>query len=297
MRPSALIARGRELASGARDRGRTLAFSLGLLWRHARLPALLLLAMSILSGAAAPLVVRAVNGLIDVLAEASGTPAVVLSAALPWLLVLVAGFVLRGVDEAGSTYLGDVTRERLHSGIQGRLLGQAASLPLITFERPEYYQKAHAGEGALADSGIELTAISQLVVGATGIAGLLFLFAEAHWVLPVVLVATVALRLVHRRPGEPPRDPPGACRLATQARRRLLGRPAHQPRRGRRAAPHGTGRAADRTVAAAPERVLRRLRPAHGGGGRSSTWSSSRCRSWWAGSRCWSSCSLPCGAC
>ena len=195
MRPSALIARGRELASSARDRGRTLSFSLGLLWRHARLPALLLLAMSILSGAASPLAVRAVNGLIDALAEASGTPAVVLSAALPWLLVLMAAFVLRGVDEAGSTYLGDVTRERLHSGIQSRLLKQATSLPLITFERPEYYQKAHAGEGALADSGIELTAIAQLVVGATGIAGLLFLFAEAHWVLPVVLVATVALRL------------------------------------------------------------------------------------------------------
>ncbi len=195
MWPSALIARGRELASSARDRGRTLSFSLGLLWRHARLPAVLLLAMSILSGAASPLLVRAVNGLIDALAEASGTPAAVLSAALPWLLVLLAAFVLRGVDEAGSTYLGDVTRERLHSGIQGRLLGQAVSLPLITFERPEYYQKAHAGEGALADSGIELTAISQLVVGATGIAGLLFLFAKAHWVLPVVLVATVALRL------------------------------------------------------------------------------------------------------
>ena len=233
MRPSALIARGRELASGARDRGRTLSFSLGLLWRHARLPALLLLAMSILSGAASPLLVRAVNGLIDALAEASGTPAVVLSAALPWLLVLLAAFVLRGVDEAGSTYLGDVTRERLHSGIQGRLLGQAASLPLITFERPEYYQKAHAGEGALADSGIELTAIAQLVVGATGIAGLLFLFAEAHWVLPVVLVATVALRLF----------------VAAQASRRVIDQEhADSPRK--RAADYWAGLLTSRDAAA-----------------------------------------------
>ena len=71
----------------------------------------------------------------------------------------------------------------------------------------------------------------------------------------------------HRRPGEPPRDPPGACRLAAQARRQLLGRPAHQPRRGRRAAPHGTGRAADRTVATAPERVLRGLRQGTGAAG------------------------------
>ena len=143
-----------------------------------------------------PLVVWGINGLIDTLAADSGGAAISLLPLLPWLFVLLLAFVLRGVENASSTYLADVTRERLHSGMQGELLKQATSLPLITFERPEYYQQASAGERTLRESGDELWAVSQLLVGATGIAGLLFLYAQAHWVLPIVLAATVVLRLV-----------------------------------------------------------------------------------------------------
>ena len=48
------LERGKEFASRLRLTGRALLYSVRLFWRYARLPAGILLAMSILTGAAAP---------------------------------------------------------------------------------------------------------------------------------------------------------------------------------------------------------------------------------------------------
>jgi ATP-binding cassette subfamily B protein len=181
---------------GARQRVTlaALAYAAGLLWTHARLPASLLLARGVLAGTVAPLVVWAMTGLIDALSQAPANP---WPAVAPWLAALLVATGIRSATSAAAMYLATLTREQLLTAMHREVFEHAVALPLTTFEYPDYYQKLDTGRWALNDDVVEILGegsalVSSIIAGL----GLLLLFAEAHWLLAVVLVGTAVLRAV-----------------------------------------------------------------------------------------------------
>ena len=72
------------------------AYLADLIWTHARLPGCALFGQSIVSGAATPLAVWAMTGLVDTLAAAASGAADFWPVAIPWLALLLAVFFARG---------------------------------------------------------------------------------------------------------------------------------------------------------------------------------------------------------
>lgn len=184
-RASTMFGRGRVAAV-------SISYSLGILFRYAPLPGSLLLGQSAVSGTAAPLSVWAMTRLIDELSKRASVP---WRAVMPWLMVLAAAFVIRSVDNSARIYLSSLTRERILSALHQIVFEHACSLPLAAFEHSQYYQKLETGRWAIHDDVVEVvmsaaTLVSAIVAGA----GLLVLFAEAHWLLAAVLVGTAILR-------------------------------------------------------------------------------------------------------
>ena len=76
---------------------------------------------------------------------------------------------------------------------------KAAALPLRAFEQESYYTKLETAQQVDGDSLSDLLDnLSWFLSSVVGVAGLMALYVRAHWLLAVVLVATVALR-AHRR--------------------------------------------------------------------------------------------------
>ncbi len=170
------------------------AYLAGLIWTHARLPGCVLCVQSIVSGLATPLAVWAMTGLVDALAGGGGASDF-WPAAIPWLALLLAVFFTRSAEAAVAAYIAVLIHERLQGILQRQVFEQAVALPLASFERPDYYQKLENGRRALGrPPGGVVTALTGQISMIIGLAGLLLLFAQAHWLLAVVLVATTALR-------------------------------------------------------------------------------------------------------
>jgi ATP-binding cassette subfamily B protein len=181
---------GRHVARAAGLAGE-LAYAARLLWRHARLPGLLLLAHGLLSGAAQPLVVWAVQGLIDALGAGHPDP---WPGVLPWLALLFGARLVLGVDLAAGSYLAEVTRERMQTGMQRQLFEHTLEVPLATLEQPEYWQLLETGREAVhGDLAYSLKSLAQLLSSLVSAAGLLFLFVQAHWLLGAVLGLTAVV--------------------------------------------------------------------------------------------------------
>jgi ATP-binding cassette subfamily B protein len=185
-----------------RDGAASLGFGAASVWRYARTPAALLLALSMVAGAAEPLFVWALGGLLEALsgvAAAAAAPADPWPRALPWLGALLLAFALGGATAAASTYLSDLTREHLQTGMQRQLFEHATRVPLATLEQPEYYQRLETGSHAVhGDVAYNVRIAANFVEGVIAAAGLLGLYAAAHPLLGVVLLATTTVRTLLR---------------------------------------------------------------------------------------------------
>ncbi len=172
-----------------------IAYLVGLIGTHARLPGCALCVQSIVSGVATPLAVWAMTGLVDGLVTAASGASDFWPVAIPWLALLLVVFFARGAQFALAAYIAVFVHERLQAVLQRQVFEQAVALPLASFERPDYYQKLENGQRALGrPPGGVVTALTGQISVLIGLAGLLLLFAQAHWLLAVVLVVTTALR-------------------------------------------------------------------------------------------------------
>lgn len=180
--------RWRELTAQARRTGGAMAFAGGMIWRHARFLAIIIVALSLVGGVAQPLLVWAMTGLINVLAALPANP---WREVVPWLGVLFAAYIVPSIRNNLTLYCGGLVRERLKVALQRRLLEHMAAVPLTYYEQPEYYHKLENGWTALSRRvSSELERVAGQLSALLGTAGLLALYAQAHWLLPVVLAAT-----------------------------------------------------------------------------------------------------------
>ncbi|MAG37221.1 MAG: hypothetical protein CL878_13385, partial [Dehalococcoidia bacterium] len=194
---SRLAARLRSLVRRGRRTGEALAYTSGLLWTHARLPSGGLLLLALLAGVTTPLLVVAMTGLLDTLGTRPADP---WSAIAPWLLVMLGALLFRNIELAATSYLAMLIREQVEPVLRHQLAAHAIAVPLSSFEQPEYYQKLETGQQAAAGFDQLLLTGTLLVTGTIGLAGLLLLFARAHPLLAVVLLATVlGQTIVHAR--------------------------------------------------------------------------------------------------
>ena len=185
----------KRLTAQVQSAAGAVAYLAGLIGTHARLPGCMLCVQSIVSGVATPLAVWAMTGLVDALAAAASGASAFWPVAAPWLALLLAVFFARGAQFALAAYVAVFVHERLQAVLQRQVFEQAVGLSLASFERPDYYQKLEIGQRALhRPPGGALTALTGLISVLIGLAGLLLLFARAHWLLAVVLVVTTALR-------------------------------------------------------------------------------------------------------
>ena len=168
-----------------------------LLFRHAALPGSILLIYSVLSGVASPLIVWALAGLIDALTRVEAALVEPWPAVLPWFAVLSLAFLLRSIESAGEPYLANLAGLRLDTAIQRMLFKKAISMPLAAFEQPEYYTKLESGRKARGGPLISMqTMLSRSFSAGIGVGGLIFLYAQVHWLLAIVLCVTAVLRSV-----------------------------------------------------------------------------------------------------
>ncbi|HEV2125054.1 MAG TPA: hypothetical protein VGW38_20080, partial [Chloroflexota bacterium] len=93
------------------------AFAAGTLFRYAPVSGTALIGFAVVEGAAAPLSVWAINGLVEALAQTSAAGAALPTdrwpPILPWLALLGATLLFRGAEQAGSLFLARHTRERI----------------------------------------------------------------------------------------------------------------------------------------------------------------------------------------
>ena len=185
----------KRLTAQVQSTAGAVVYLVGLIGTHARLPGCALCVQSIVSGVATPLAVWAMTGLVDALAAAAGGASGFWPDAIPWLALLLVVFFARGTQFAVAAYIAASVHERLQAVLQRQVFEQAVALPLASFERPDYYQKLEVGQRALGNrlAGVATTP-TNLLAAIIGLAGLLLLFAQAHWLLAVLLVATAVLR-------------------------------------------------------------------------------------------------------
>ncbi len=91
-----------------------------------------------------------------------------------------------------------VVQEQVEPAINRQLFEKAVSVPLETFERPEYYQKLETGRLAVGGRVARNLQSAMSFMGAiVGAVGLLILYVAAHWLLAAFLVAvTVVVSIV-----------------------------------------------------------------------------------------------------
>lgn len=202
-----------EPAGRLRATATGVGYILGLLFKEVPVAATLITLQSFAAGATTPLIVFAISGLIDDVRRSVPNPTGinftdefqrspanstdVWSSIVPWLLILLAAFIIRSLDGALGDYLSQLTGLRLGAAVQHMVCAKAVALPLSVFEREEYYTKLEVtgkeGGSILSDF---LENVSWLVTSLVGAAGLMVLFFRAHWLIGVALVAVMALRAV-----------------------------------------------------------------------------------------------------
>ena len=172
-----------------------IGYILGLLFKEVPLAATLITLQSFAAGATTPLIVFAISGLIDDVQRSAANPTDVWPSIVPWLLILLAAFIIRSLDGALGDYLSLLTGLRLGAAVQHMVCAKAVALPLSVFEQDEYYTKLEVagkeGESILSDF---LENVSWLVTSLIGAVGLMVLFFRAHWLIGVALVTVMGLR-------------------------------------------------------------------------------------------------------
>ncbi len=172
-----------------------ISYILGLLFKEVPVAATLITLQSFAAGATTPLIVFAISGLIDDVQRSAANPTDVWPSIVPWLLILLAAFIIRSLDGALGDYLSLLTGLRLGAAVQHMVCAKAIALPLSVFEQEEYYTKLEVagkeGESILSDF---LENVSWLVTSLIGAVGLMVLFFRAHWLIGVALVTVMGLR-------------------------------------------------------------------------------------------------------
>ncbi|HEV2124054.1 MAG TPA: ABC transporter ATP-binding protein, partial [Chloroflexota bacterium] len=159
-----------------------------------------------------PLVVWAINGLADSLPRLTGEQAsgsgpglgndvlldalgLLVGTAAPWLGILLFAFLIRSVETAASQYLAQRAREQVDEALRRQVYDKTISIPLAFFERDEYYTKLENGRQVLGGPLVDALRYSAVLVSrVTAIAGLLLLYAQAHWLLALILIITTIVR-------------------------------------------------------------------------------------------------------
>ena len=178
-----------------RETSAGVAFVAGLVWKHAPVAGSLLAVFTLASGAITPLVVWSVTGLIDALTEAAAAQAELWPPIVPWLLALIGALAARSIESAVAFYSGERVAVPVTAAMQRGVHEKAAALPLSAFEQENYYTKLETAEQFNGDSLSDvIDNLSWFLSSVIGVAGLVALYVRAHWLLAVVLVATVALR-------------------------------------------------------------------------------------------------------
>ena len=175
-----------------------IAYVAGVLFAHAPVSSGLLMVQSVLFGLAMPFEVWAINGLVDAVVAEVGVTSEPWAAVLPWLGLLAVAFTMRSLKGAAGRYVAVVVQERVEPAINRQLFEKAVSVPLETFERPEYYQKLETGRLAVGGRVARNLQFAMSFMGAlVGAVGLFILYVAAHWLLAAFLVAvTVVVSIV-----------------------------------------------------------------------------------------------------
>ena len=167
-----------------------IAYVAGVLYTHAPLSSGLLIAQAVIFGLAIPFQVWALNGLVDAVVEGSGAATDPWTAVLPWFGLLAVAFAMRSLESAAGRYVAVVVQEQIEWVIHRQVFEKSISVPLETFERPEYYQKLETGRQALGGSvARSLRSVTYLIGAFVGAVGLFVLYVAAHWLLAAFLVA------------------------------------------------------------------------------------------------------------
>ena len=153
---------------------------------------------AVVFGLAMPFEVWAINGLVDAVVAEVGVTSEPWAAVLPWLGLLAVAFTMRSLKGAAGRYVAVVVQERVEPAINRQLFEKAVSVPLETFERPEYYQKLETGRLAVGGRVARNLQFATSFMGAlVGAVGLFILYVAAHWLLAAFLVAvTVVVSIV-----------------------------------------------------------------------------------------------------
>ena len=175
-----------------------IAYVAGVLFTHAPVSSGLLMVQGVLFGLAMPFEVWALNGLVDAVVVTLDAAAQPWAAVLPWLGLLAVAFTMRSFEGAAGRYVAVVVQERVEPAINRQLFEKAVSVPLETFESPEYYQKLETGRLAVRGRVARNLQFAMSFMGAlVGAVGLFILYVAAHWLLAAFLVAvTVVVSIV-----------------------------------------------------------------------------------------------------
>ena len=179
-----------------------IAYVAGVLYTHAPLSSGLLIAQAVFFGLAMPFEVWAINGLVNAVVEGSGAAVEPWAAILPWLGLLAVAFAMRSLESAAGRYVAVLVQEQIEWVIHRQIFEKSISVPLETFERPEYYQKLETGRQALGGRiARNLESVTYLIGAFAGALGLFALYVAAHWLLAVFLVAAAVVASIVRGRG------------------------------------------------------------------------------------------------
>ena len=170
-----------------------IAYVAGILFTHAPVSSGLLIAQAVIFGLAMPFEVWAINGLVNAVVEGLGAAAP-WAAILPWLGLLAVAYAMRSLESATSQYVSALTQEQVDKAMHRQLYEKVISVPLETFERPEYFQKLETGRQALGGSvSRSLDNVTWFIGALVGALGLFILYVAAHWLLAVFVVAVAIM--------------------------------------------------------------------------------------------------------
>ena len=166
----------------------------GVLFTHAPVSSGLLFVQAVVFGLAMPFEVWALNGLVDTIVESLGAGSEPWAGILPWLGLLAVAFAMRSFEGAARRYVSVMIQEQIEPAINRQLFEKAVSVPLETFERPEYYQKLETGRQAVRGRvARSLQSVMWLIGAFAGAVGLFILYFTAHWLLAGFLVAVAVV--------------------------------------------------------------------------------------------------------
>ena len=123
-----------------------IGYIITLVFKEVPVAGTLLAVQSFAAGVTTPLIVWAISGLIDALPRSLADRTDLWPSILPWLLILLAAFIIRSLDGALGDYLSQLTGLRLGAAVQhmaadrilvlreGRLVEQGSHAALLSAE-------------------------------------------------------------------------------------------------------------------------------------------------------------------